>query len=723
MPPIRLRLPLGSTLLAVATCLILTLPGPLSAQQPPVTLRENGEEVNITADSIQQVGGTTNLLIAVGSVEITRGQTRLLADRVEVNRDTGEAIAQGKVVFWDGEDRLVGQRIDYNLRTGTGVVYAGSAFSAPYYSLSGERMDRIGDGVYQVRQGVFTTCEGDEPDWSVRVGSATADLNDMIYGRDASFWVRNVPLIPWVPYFAAAIRRERQSGFLFPQVGVSSRKGIFAKVPYFWAISDSQDATVTLETYSRRGIGAEGEYRYILSERARGTATGFFIRELWRDTLDRPDQRNGQDRGTFSLKHDWQITPRLGLKVDANVTTDDFVLRDYGDRLHERTNQRAETTASLSQRWDTWSLVASVLWYQDLTTPRAVELQRVPEIRLQGSRQPVPGLPALLYEVESSYTQFVRVVGPEGPRVDLHPRVFLPLPIAGVLTVTPFVGGRATYYDQRVIGERNARAGGTLVQETTREDTLRRQAEGGIEAETRVSRVFDTGGAGGLAALQHIIEPRATWLEIRGEDQKALIQYDPAVDRIGKVSQVTYSLTNRLNGKTVAGANQEAVRWEMARLVVSQTFNLLPEADEPFKDLKANVLLKPNEHFGLRGDAAWNVYGLGLRSAGLGATASYRDVTAGVGTRFDEVANYHTANAEAAARLTRHLDVHAATNWDVRQGVFVEHRVGLDILWQCWAIMLEYVARRRNEDEVRFSVNLLGLGQLGSRAGVGSGGR
>ena len=719
MPPIPLRLSFGSTLLALALSLVLAIPATLSAQQAPLTLREEGGEVNILADSIQQVGGTTNLLIAIGGVEITRGATRLLADRVELNRDTGEAVAQGKVVFYDGEDRLVGQRIDYNLKTGTGVVYNGSAFSAPYYSLSGERMDRIGDSVYQIRQGVFTTCEGDEPDWSFKVGSATADLNELIYGRDASFWVGKVPLIPWVPYFAAAIRRERQSGFLFPQAGVSSKKGLFAKVPYFWAISDSQDATVTLETYTKRGVGVDGEYRYTLSEQQRGAASGFFIRESWRETRDRPDTPNGEDRGIVSLRHDWQITPRTAFKVDAHVTSDDFVLREYGDRLRERTQQRAETNVFLSHRWDAWSLVGNILWYQDLTTPRPVELQRVPEIRLQGLRQPVPGLPGLLYEVESSYTQFVRVVGPDGSRLDLHPRVFLPVPVAGIFTLTPFLGGRATYYDQRVVGQRNARVGGVVVQESVSDERIRRQAEGGIEAESRVSRVFDMGGAGGLAAVQHLIEPRATWLEIRGESQKAMPQYDPNIDKIGKVSQVTYSVTNRINAKTVAGPNQEAVRWEMARLVLSQTYNLLPDADQPVKDLKADVLLKPNEHFGLRGDAAWNVYGLGLRRAGVGVTGSYRDVSAGAGTRFDEITGYHTVDGDVAAKLNRHLDAHAVTSWDASKGVFVENRFGLDIHWQCWAIRLEYIARHRNEDEVRFSVNLLGLGQVGTRTGAG----
>src|SRR5262249_18850153 len=104
--------------------------------------------------------------VATGNVEITRGKARLIADRVEINRETGDAVAQGRVVFYDGEDQLTGRRIDYNVKSGTGVVYDSEARVAPYYRIGGERMDRIGESVYTVQKGVFTTCEDDPPTWS-----------------------------------------------------------------------------------------------------------------------------------------------------------------------------------------------------------------------------------------------------------------------------------------------------------------------------------------------------------------------------------------------------------------------------------------------------------------------------------------------------------------------------------------------------------------------------
>jgi len=712
---------------ALLTLLVILPTAPAGAQGPsaPVSIREGDTEVNILADQIQQIGGPGNLLIAIGNVELTRGGTRLVADRVELNRDTGDAVAQGKAVFYDGQDRLVGDRVDYNIRTGTGIVHHGSVFAAPYYSLSGERMERVGEGVYNVRNGVLTTCEGDDPTWSIRLGSATADLQEIVYGRDASFWVKNVPLVPWVPFFAAALRKERQSGFLFPSYGVSSRRGIFTEIPYYWAIDDSQDLTMTLGAYTERGVGLAGEYRYIVSERNQGRLAGFWINEF----LD-----NGDNRGWAAGRHAWQITPRTTLKVDVNVTSDDNVFRDWADRAQDRGRERAETNLFVSHRWDSWNLVGNVLWYQDLTTSRPTELQRTPDIRLRGVRQPVPGFSPLLFELESSVANFVRDVGPSGVRVDVHPRLVLPIPLAGFVTLTPFLGGRATYYDQETTGLRITRNGGFVVEEAVANDRIRRQVEIGLQAESRASRVYDVGGFGGVAAVQHVIEPSATFTGVRGLDQKAFPQYepivsrigllrsmDPNIDRLGKVTAVEYSITNRLNAKTTAGPGQEPLRWELARLTLGQIYDIGRQIahDQPFKDVRADVLVQPTPNLLLRADGAWNVNGLGLREINTDLAATVGPVLGAVGTRFNEVLTLSFLSAEVAARLTSFLDARASTYWDIRRGKAVELRVGFDLRFQCWAIMVEYVRREDNDDEVRFSVNLLGLGQTGTKFGTG----
>ncbi len=717
----RIRVGFNGTAALCVAALVLSLVGaePVRAQvKGPLTITAGGQQATVLADEIQQVGGANELLIATGNVEITQGETRLLADRVELNRDTGEVVAEGRVVFFDGENRLVGDRVDYNLKTGTGVVYDATTFSAPYYHLSAERMDRVGPGLYNVYRGVFTTCEGDEPAWSFKMGTGTVALDDIAYGQNASFWLLDkLPLVPWVPFFAAALRRERQSGFLFPEFGTSSKKGFFAKIPYYWVINDSQDMTISLDTYTRRGVGIEGEYRYILSQRARGDFTGFFIRESLRTDSDRARLDIPENRGYYSLKHEWQILPRLSFKVDSTLTTDDLVFREYGDALGERARQRADTNVFLSQRWNTWSLVANVLWYQDLTTPVATELQRVPEIKLQGLRQPIPGAPFLQYEMEASFTDFLRKVGDDGVRADVHPRFFLPVPVAGLFTLTPFAGGRSTYYNKRAVGL--SLVDGVTVEDAIHEDRVRWQAEAGIEAETRASRVFQLDGAGGIAALQHVIEPRVTLLEIRGINQKADPQFDPSIDKIGRVNQITYSLVNRLNAKTVSGPDAEPVRWEMARLTLGETFNIRKAISDgqPFEDLTGDFILQPTSMFHFRANAIYNLYGLGLRNANADLTGTYRDVTVTLGSRYDELVGTNYATGQVSAKLLSNLDAHASLGYDVRKERPVEQRFGIDWRFQCFAISAEFVSRRRNEDEFHFTISLLGVGEVGTKVG------
>jgi LPS-assembly protein len=710
-----------------------------------VTIPAGEDQATVVADQIQQVGGATDLMIAVGDVEITRGQSRLLADRVEINRDTGQAVAQGRVVFYDGPDRLVGDRIDYNLKTGTGVVYHGSGFSAPYYHLSGERLDRIGDGIYEIQHGVFTTCEGDNPPWSFRFGSGTADLDESVSGRDASFWVKRVPLLPWVPFFAAPLRRERQSGFLFPEFGQSSRRGYFAKIPYYWAINDSQDLTVSLDTFSARGVGLDADYRYILSREQAGELSAFGVAEAFRGSRDFGVPEN---RGWTSLRHDWRITPGLTFKVDSTVTSDDLIFRDYADRLTERSRLAAPTNVSLTKTWSNWSLLGRVLWYQDLTTQRPLELQRVPEIQLTGVRQAVPGAPWLLYETNASFVNFIRQVdGPEGLRADFHPRLFVPIPIAGVATVTPFAGGRLTFYDQRVTGFHTA-LDGIVSQDSASDPRLRRQVEVGVEAQTQMTRVYATDGIGGIAALEHAIEPRATLIEIRGLDQKAMPTYDPGyntatgidpgyerahgIDRLEKANEVTYAVSNVLRAKTVAGPDQQAVRWDLARFTLSQTYSFKP-VSQPVGDLYGDLILQPNERIRVAGYARYNMYGLGLREAAGTVGVVYPRFSFAAGPRFNEQGNtvifgpqivppgpQRTLTAEATARVLPNLAVRAGAAWELVNGAAsVEARGGFEWRFDCWSIMVTYINRHHSDNEFRFSVNLLGLGQVGTSARAG----
>jgi LPS-assembly protein len=708
--------------LIVAGLLFADAPG--LAQTSASSVRLPGTDVTILADRLEDVG-PDNLLVATGNVEVTRGTTRLTADRVELNRATGDAVATGHVVFLDGADRLTARRIEYNLNTGTGVVYEGEARAVPYYRLSGSRLERVDDSRYVVREGVFTTCEDDPPTWSFRFGEAHADLEDWVWGRNASFWVKDLPLIPFVPFFGAAIRQERQSGFLFPRLGHSSERGYFAEVPFFWAISDSQDATLAPIGFSERGFGGRAEYRYILSPEHAGRLNAFGLYESERDQLAEGD--SDRIRGSWAWRHDWSVDARLRVLADVNGVTDDQLLREYRDRLHDRATQRVESNVFLARRWDAWSAVGNAFWYQDLTTSRAVELHRLPDVRVLGVRQPVPGVPGLLYELESSYAHFVRSVGSDGQRLDLHPRLAYPIPIAGSFAVTPFVGGRLTAYDTTVTGT-GTTSGGLVIEETAGDARLRRLAEAGVDVEARASRIYGVGGRFNLDSVLHTIEPRVGYAWLDGTDlipftgagtpgTNRLPQWD-ALDALTESSRLVYSITNRLMARTVAPAGTEAVRWEAARFVLAHAYEM-QNPERPLGDVQAQLIVNPSRAVSVRGDASVSPYdGLQVAITDLAVRTDRAEYF--LGTRYSDPDDVNFVQAGIAGELTARLGGRYSANWDVRSGTLVEHRAGVDLRWQCWSLSIEYVARHRDDDEFRFALNLLGVGTA-LRSSVGAG--
>jgi hypothetical protein len=326
-------------------------------------------------------------------------------------------------------------------------------------------------------------------------------------------------------------------------------------------------------------------------------------------------------------------------------------------------------------------------------------------------------------EAESSFTAFLRDVGPGGVRADVHPRASLPVPLGRWLTVTPFLGGRLTLYNKKVVGFESV--DGFAVEQTVDDVRLRSQVEWGVEAETRAARVFPLGGAWGLEAVRHVIEPRVTYLEIRGLNQKQNPQYEPQIDGIGKESRVAVSLTQRLYAKTVAGPNQEPIRWEAVRLTLAQPINLLDvgkSGRDPWDDFLAEFILQPNWLFTFRTAARYNYEGIGFREATVDAGVAWKDVLASVGYRYDFDVQSNVVNAAIAARLHTNLDAHASTHYDIEAGRAVENRFGLDFRFQCFTVMVEYVNRPKDENEIRFAVGLLGIGQAGSKLGIAGGG-
>jgi LPS transport system D len=309
--------------------------------------------------------------------------------------------------------------------------------------------------------------------------------------------------------------------------------------------------------------------------------------------------------------------------------------------------------------------------------------------------------------METSYVNFVRDVGSNGQRLDLHPRMSRPISLAGLATLTPFVGGRLTGYDKTVIGTRTTRGGVPGTIEITEDETrLRRLFEAGADLETQLARVYPVGGTWGIDALLHTIEPRLNYTWITGKDQDRLPQWTD-VDNIPDTSRITYSLTNRLRARTVTLADGEPRRWEALRVAVGSSYDI---RDSSAGDVVGTVIVQPVERVRVRGDIAHSVHGQGVQSATSDLAVRLDAIAVSVGSRYSDPGRFNFVTTGVVADVTRYVTLRNTNFFDIRTRTFVESRASADIKFQCWALTVEYVHRENRDDEVNFAVNLLGVG-------------
>src|SRR2546425_357869 len=99
------------------------------------------------------------------------------------------------------------------------------------------------------------------------------------------------------------------------------------------------------------------------------------------------------------------------------------------------------------------------------------------------------------------------VTGVQTCALPIYPVLSRPIPLAGYMTVTPFVGGRATAYSKTVTWTHNPLAGGPAVEDTKDDPRVRELLEFGADGESRASRVYALDGGGGVRRMLPSIAP------------------------------------------------------------------------------------------------------------------------------------------------------------------------------------------------------------------------
>ncbi len=665
------------------------------------------DAVEVDADSVEY-SETERRVLAKGGVRIRLQERSLFADEVVVDLDDQSLVATGNVVLMEGLNRLEGERIEYNYRTNLGVVTNGRGLLMPGVSFSGVEIRREGEGQYSIRDGGFTTCrlcqpEPQAPDWEFHVQEATVYQDEWVVSRNTSFWVRGVPAL-FSPILAFPIG-PRRTGFLIPRFGYGNNDGFVVKQPFYWAISPSQDATLTTTYRSRRGFEFLGEYRYILAEDARGEMSGRYLHDI---SSTAPQE----NRAEFKWLHDQILAPTWTFKADVRIQSDRALARDFVDSsVADRTQRTLPSKGFVTQATPQYMLLGLVDVTRDLSDVAGTRTSRLPELRFQWLPDRVLETP-LVVEGETSMVYLERSPGENSGRLDFYPGLHLPVVLTPWLTATGQAAFRETAYTESV---------------ESREGNTRTLAEVGGRLLSRFARRFEEPGLGWLR-LTHIVEPALTYQYVPWTDQQSLPQFD-ATDFISPQNRMLYRLTNRLvaRWREAGGAIRSH---EVATLEISQSWNLQPRTRE-FSDVYLTGLtpervdqavtdvhslgngfsqareralsnlvfaagVSPLPGIAFRGTLAFNTEDRRSEAVNTGLEVRLPDLLRlEVGSTYARDRDANGVVGKLELILSKVIRLEFLTRYDIHTNTSLENAVGLRYSSCCWEVALRYTNRAR----------------------------
>ena len=748
------------------------------------------EEVTIKAAEQEKVGDVYTLRgnEQFPLVDITFRDYEIQAREITYNSATGDVTATGHLVFDGGPNdlHLEASHGTYNVKSQTGKFYdvvgtTGARVrgkhvlltSSSPFSFSGQMVEKAGRNRIIVHRGIVTSCSLEDAKWTFNTEKADVVLGENAKLYHSTFRLAHIPLF-YFPFSTLPVEKiGRQSGFLIPNIGQSSRKGFILGESFYWAINRSMDATIGAEYWSHRGWAQHGEFRARPTESANVDLKYFGV-------LDRgfgnPKQEQGGEEATLTGDSIF----KLGIRGVADLDyLSSFVFRlAFSETFTQAVNSEVKSTAFLSKSEQGYffNLMAARYQNYESTNPGdLITILHAPSLDV-GSADHRLGRFPMVWAYDASLQGVSRHepdfnTGTLVGRFDLNPRVAVPLHWGG-WNFRPELGLRETFYTEQL------QPGFSAVGTALADPINRRAFETSLEIRPpSISRVFEKPIFN--EKIKHTIEPRIIYRYVNGVDNfNKIIRFD-ASDILSDTNELEYAVINRVYAKGgqpencstndesdheprpfEAGATEcgvgtrEVITWELAqKYFFNETFGgaLVPGRRNVFtttEELTGIAFLTDYRRFSplvsrvrIRTardtDIEWH---LDYDTTRGGISASTALVTKHIGDWF---VGGSDAYLEAPGESLVSNQIIAPTEfnqfrWLVgygnpnKRGISAAANIGFDVTsrflqysaaqtsynWDCCGFSFEYrrlaLGSVRNENQFRFALSLTNLGTFGT---------
>lgn len=553
-----------------------------AAAAAQVRVPTRGGVVELEAKQQRREG---RVFYADGDVDIRYQNLRLRADHVEYNSETGEAAARGNVRFELDSQYLEAAEARYNLKTGRGLFREvhgrieiqrrpnpNVLLTDSPLTFAAKEVERVDAVTFQVRGTWLTVCEPAKPIWKFYAPKATIRLGKSVVLVNANFRLLSIPILYLPVASAPAGKRVRQSGFLVPHVGSSTRKGFILGDSFYWAPADWLDLTAGAELLSRRGWSQSAEFRARPWEEAHLDVN--FYNVVDRGLPGAGGVRMPQGGHRSHVLFDANLPGGWLAAADINQLSSLRFRLAFSETFAEAVNSEVRSSAFVANNFRGYRLDFFTLNYKNflrVDPERAVVLRSAPGVQFSSVEQAPWQRWPIYFGFQASAEAMHRSdpnleTGTAVQRTELAPRVTVPLRWGPWLGITPTFTLRTTRYGSQMMA-------GTVVGDSVRRTT----GEATLDVRPpALARVWEEDGT----KWKHSIEPQIVYRFVDGVNQFGRFLRFDEDDTLTDTNEIYYAVTQRLFRRTEDGKAEELLSWRVAqKYYFDPTFNgaLVPD--------------------------------------------------------------------------------------------------------------------------------------------------
>ncbi len=225
-----------------------------------------------------------------------------------------------------------------------------------------------------VKKGTFTFCKKRDkcPPWEMSAEEIRHDKKKKIINyKNASLKIYDQKIFYFPKFFHPDPTVKRQTGFLIPKLEDNSSSGLSLNIPYFFAIAENKDFTISPRIFFNDKFLLQSEFR-------QKNKKSFHIADVSQYISD-GDNSKGHFFYDFNKKYETENFDNIDLNIELQQVTDETYLKAFKiDSPIIRNKTKLKNMLSLDLYSDNLSINTSFDVYEDLSKVDSDKFEYVP---------------------------------------------------------------------------------------------------------------------------------------------------------------------------------------------------------------------------------------------------------------------------------------------------------------------------------------------------------